>query len=502
MAGDVCDKTCDGSKPNIDPSADPDYKSFKDLYTCIENKCVIQLGSCNQDEACRNCFAEDAPDYCFGIDAFVAVIDCTMCSCTEKEGTEYCTDKSPGQVVPVPAGEDNGPKECTPKETMTGANAIMEFAKCSDLDGLGILVSEFDQNNFGMLDQFEACAHSFRDEESHGGHTALGCMKVLQNAITNPTVEGKDDAPVEAISALAKNLYDHAESFCDCSKKASDECPLCPKFMNFKTLLYESLDACDSLDMIDCDSWSEFWKPCKDNLESTFGSSEFANKDQCEYTKNDCGGAGAFPAFRRLDCEGEISDDAWNFYKKFGKKCLKGSDGIAPSDIPAPPPNNNPVPAPTKAPDSKPSAANKPTPKPYVPEDGGGSKPYVPADDRGSSSSNSDASSSKKKSHWFRNLVIILALGGIGYYVYKKRNDGFNFVQYRRRVFGNRFGGGGFDYGMVNMGTGENEMYSNLNSSTMFEPPSLPPTPQMMGGPSMMQSMGQMGQHMMGTEMT
>jgi hypothetical protein len=66
--------------------------------------------------------------YCFGVDTFVAVIDCTMCSCTEKEGSEYCSDKSgPGQVIPpsTPDDDDNKkqPKPCTPKETMAGASA-------------------------------------------------------------------------------------------------------------------------------------------------------------------------------------------------------------------------------------------------------------------------------------------------------------------------------------------------------------------------------------------
>jgi len=126
VAGEVCAKTCDGSKPDVDPNEDPDYKSFKDLYNCIEDKCVIQLGACQDDPTCKDCFAEDAPDYCYGIDTFVAVIDCTMCSCTDKEGSDYCTDKSaPGQVIPpVPIDPDqSGPKACTPKETMAGASA-------------------------------------------------------------------------------------------------------------------------------------------------------------------------------------------------------------------------------------------------------------------------------------------------------------------------------------------------------------------------------------------
>lgn len=126
VAGEVCSKTCDGSKPSLDPESDPDYKSFKDLYNCIEEKCVIQLGACQDDPSCKDCFAEDAPDYCYGIDSFVAVIDCTMCACTDKTGSDFCTDKSaPGQVIP-PApwdSDESKPKACTPKETMAGASA-------------------------------------------------------------------------------------------------------------------------------------------------------------------------------------------------------------------------------------------------------------------------------------------------------------------------------------------------------------------------------------------
>jgi hypothetical protein len=363
--------------------------------------------------------------------------------------------------------------------------SIMDFSKCSDMDEVGILISDFDQNNFGQLDAFETCAHSFRDEANHGGHTALGCMQILKSAITNPIVNGNDDAPKEAISALAKSLYDHGESFCDCAKKASDACPLCPSFMSFKTILYESIDACQSLDAIDCDSWNEYWKDCRDNLQREYQTSDFSGKEQCDYAKSGCGGVGAFPAFRRLDCEGEIPDEAWNFYKKFSKGCLKGADGIPPGDSPTPKPY---VPSPTPPPASAPTpvkptgdnptpkpyapSGNKPTPKPYIPS-GDNPSPYVPSKDQ--------PAQPKKKSKWFRNLLIILCLGGAGYYVYKRRNEGFNFVQYRRRVFGNRFGGG-FDYGLVNTRPMESEMFSNLNSSTTFEPPSLPLTPQMMMG--------------------
>jgi len=476
VAGEVCSKTCDDTKPNVDPSKDKDYKEFKDLSSCIEKKCVVQLGACDKISDCQKCFADDAPDYCYGIDEFVAIIDCTMCSCTEKTGSEFCTNKSaPGKVMPPPAPKGNTKnslKQCTPKETQYGTSAIMDFSSCVDLDSVSLLITDFDQNNFGQLDSFESCAHSYRDEDNHGGRTALSCMQILKNAMINPTVDDKKDAPKEAISALAGNLYDHAGTFCDCSKKASDACPLCPSFTNFKTILYESIDACQSLDVIDCDSWNEFWTPCKNNLQSEFGTSEFTDKEQCIFVKNDCGGAGPFPAFRRLDCEEEIPEEGWDFYKLFSKKCLKGSDGVAPTEHPSPTssaPKAIPVKpklAPTLAPVPTPTdPGERPTPKPYIPADDD-AQPYLPSSDV----------EKTNKLRWFRRFLVLSTIVGIGYYSQKKRNDGFDFTRYRRR---------GFQYGMVNSnGVGESEMYGNLNSSTTFEPPTLPPTPQMtMGDP-------------------
>lgn len=363
---------------------------------------------------------------------------------------------------------------------MKGAKAVMDFSQCSNMDDIAVMVTDYDQSNFGQLDQFETCAHSFADEENHGGHTALSCMQILHNAMTTPMSNTNNkNPPSEAIMSLARDIYQNGEAFCDCAKKASDDCPLCPSFMNFKSLLYESLDACTALDQIDCDSWAEFWKPCRDNVETEFGGADFKMREQCNYMKAGCGGAGAFPSFRRLDCAGEIDNEAWDFYRKYEKNCLRGDDGKPPDDSPSAPvskPSTPPAAKPTKTP------ASSPTMVPYVPSDDDFTpKPYVPSDSRGSG-----RSSTKSKSHWFRNLFFICCLGGGGYYVYKKRYLGeqFNFMQYRRvRNFGNF--GADEDHG---------GMYANLNSSTSFEPPSLPPTPQMMGGydngPQQMQTFG------------
>lgn len=122
-------------------------------------------------------------------------------------------------------------------------------------------------------------------EENHGGHTALGCMQILVNAMNSNL--GDDDAAkednAESIAALADLLYHQAGTFCDCAAKASDSCPLCSSFVHVKTLLYESLDACQSLDEIDCDAWMEFHAPCKDKILSKFGSVDFNSDEQCKF---------------------------------------------------------------------------------------------------------------------------------------------------------------------------------------------------------------------------
>jgi hypothetical protein len=122
-----------------------------------------------------------------------------------------------------------------------------------------------------------------------------------------------------------------------------------------------------------------------------------------------------------------------------------------------------------------PSDNNKPSssdgdgtdPKPYVPSDD--PKPYVPSDSKSSTDTKK-----KKKSHFLRNLLLLCLIGGGGYYYYKRRADAFNFGRYRRTR--------NFDFEGGESGGG---MYSNLNNSTSFEPPTLPPTPTAMMGTEM-----------------
>ena len=301
-------------------------------------------------------------------------------------------------------------------------------------------------------------------------------MQILVNAINEDYRPGE---PTEAISQLASLLYNEGSTFCDCAKKASDECPLCPSFYNFKTLLYESLDACQSLDMIDCDAWNEFQEPCKVNLMAKFGSVNLGAEEQCEYMISDCGGAGPFPSFRRLDCQSELPAGSWDFYIEFEKFCYQGNAGPEPPSAPVPLPPPVPLPAPIPAP---PVPTKRPTyyenVKPSIQPPPSDRKPYVPPEDRGKPTYKS--ADEKKSSHWFRNLLLICLAGGIGYYIYKRKSE-FSMVRYRRiggmgGGFGFRGGGGGFNVDDGDM------MYSGLSleSSTNFEPPSLPPTPMSM----------------------
>jgi hypothetical protein len=285
IGGNSCARTCSG-KPNINPNDDPDYKTYKDMFTCIEAKCLIQVGACKADVTCAPCFNPDAPEFCFANDNFNAVIDCGLCTCGDQENKEFCNSKAtPGAISPLkPLKPDEpvAPKACTAAETLKGASSVMAFATCSSFDQIGMMVTDFDENNFGALDSFEACAHSFKNEASHGGRTALGCMTILYNAIINPG-DSSSGVPTDAIASLANLLYHDAEGFCECTSKANADCPLCPSFHHFKTLLYESLDACKSLDEIDCDAWNEFYTPCKKNVEEKFGSVDFTDHNQCKF---------------------------------------------------------------------------------------------------------------------------------------------------------------------------------------------------------------------------
>jgi hypothetical protein len=57
VAGNSCTNTCTG-RPTEDPTKDPDYKQFKTMSQCINEKCPIQIGACESDKVCIDCFRD------------------------------------------------------------------------------------------------------------------------------------------------------------------------------------------------------------------------------------------------------------------------------------------------------------------------------------------------------------------------------------------------------------------------------------------------------------
>ena len=503
IRGDICEKTCDG-RPHKDMQDSPGYTRYKDMLGCIKKKCIIQVGACDKDVGCQPCMNETPLLSCYSNDNYNALIDCTLCKCqTDDEDKdvdipldEYCQEKEASGAKPQNPKKEAAAKNktgvsqiCNAAQTLHGSGAVMEFAQCSSVDSVSAMITDYDENNFGALDSFEACAHSFKNDVMHGGKKAIDCMRILYNSQSSPGVSEDTVAPVDDIKSLSKNLYNNAESFCTCAAEAAKESPLCKSFMHFKTLLYETLDACKALDEIDCDAWNEFYDPCKTNLVEKFEMIDFNNPNQCEYVSNGCGHVGPFPAFRKLDCgKTETPKQAWDFFIEYDRACLGGSTSGGDRDSPT---KTTPVSPPSAAPKgeagagagstphedaSEPVPAAPTSPKKYVPPPDDEDK-STPASDYNPPTYPSDVKP-KKKRHVFAWFLILCTAGGAFLY-HKRRSNSFDFVRYRRpRNWGNESGM------MSGMMGGESEVYSGFNGNmgeSSFEPPSLPPTPSAYG---------------------
>ena len=521
---DSCPNTCDSSRPDTNIN-DPNYKSYKDMEACIEKKCLIQVGSCAQDGSCSECMQDESPDFCYANDNFNALIDCSMCSCTESRPL-YCESKDsaansktasssgssaashegnakPASGAATAGSATGGTAVCGPQETLKGTNALLTFSECAQVDQMMAMVTDFDNDNFGALDLFEECAHTYQKEPMHGGKNALDCMKILHNIIIEESEEedapkkniGKDSKGGElpekvavAISTLATHLYRDAESFCECSSGVNKETPMCSSFINFKTLLYESVDACISLDQIDCAAWEEFYTPCKQNLIQMFDTVNFDNRAQCDYVEKQCGGAGPFPAFRRLDCGGEIAKPAWDFHTMYTRGCVSEAAPSSPSAPYSPVPKPTPVSPPLspKIPPSTPkqydpkkpySSNSKPEEKkPYSsnskPDE---KKPYYSSSSEEDSEPEPSKSYEKSSGHFFRNTFFAFTIVSVaGFVWYKKRRENFDYYRFRQLRQARNYGGG------LNPAGGGDYAGISLDDSCSFEPPSLPPTPSTM----------------------
>lgn len=497
VAGDKCAQTCDHFPTKKELSNDPEYKTYKKLFSCVKTKCVIQLGSCAKSNVCNPCLGnKDSNDDCYSNSEYNALVECSLCNCAEQVSTaSFCENKAPDQSKSNTKSKTNSTvvPQCNSDQIKKGSGAAMKFSKCSNIDSVVATLSTFDQNNFGELDLFEDCAHVFAREPLHGGKKALECMNILVNAIKNrrlsheshitndptknidsfhhqfsgfmstifKTLEAskqskKPETPEAAISALAEKIYKDGENFCGCATEATKQTPACSSFINFKVLLYESLDACQALDEIDCAAWEEFHAQCKKNLQLQFQNIDLRSKKQCDYIEDRCGGAGPFPAFRRLDCDKEIPKQAWDFYLDYSNKCVKG--------VLPPEPHQNPRPAPSPNNKHKSIPYHSPT-TPYVaPPDSTAEPsnvepdPYVPEE-------------KKHKHHFFLFFVLFCSVGAAGYWYKKRKMDYFDYTRYRR-VRARNYGQDG------NMFEG----LSGNNAASSFEPPSLPPPPSQLKG--------------------
>lgn len=299
-------------------------------------------------------------------------------------------------------------------------------------------------------------------------------MKILENATVNPgkaTDKSKTDLPIHAISSLAKDLLYNGEKFCDCSFRASSTTPVCQDFIHFKTLLYESLDACRALDSIDCDAWAEFYVPCKSNLVDQFRSIDFRNKkQQCDYVKNRCGNVGPLPSFRHLNCAQEITQEAWNFYLDIEENCLKKDAPVNPSaPASSDPQNNSKLPLEdTMKDDDLPPPEDAPGGgfMPYYQNNNEQKKKYIPPEKRRKASSTG---------HKVRNIVFFFILAGGAYWYFRTRYGDFDYRSFRRSVTSRS--NYHYYYGGSEDGSAMYDSLTMQNAQATFVPPTLPPPP-------------------------
>eukprot|EP00555_Chaetoceros_dichaeta_P014070 CAMPEP_0198275572 /NCGR_PEP_ID=MMETSP1447-20131203/64846_1 /TAXON_ID=420782 /ORGANISM="Chaetoceros dichaeta, Strain CCMP1751" /LENGTH=847 /DNA_ID=CAMNT_0043970455 /DNA_START=137 /DNA_END=2680 /DNA_ORIENTATION=- len=459
VGGDECENTCKGQSDEEPHKDDSDHHSYEVMEKCIESTCLIQLATCEGYQSCVSCMkANEAPAYCYSDPNFNALVSCSLCNCVPEASSaegfdEYCATMD---IKPTESETGKMP-ECNADQILLGVSAVLTYSGCSYIGFEAAVSTDFDNDHFGRLDAFESCATAYTTEAFHGGKTALDCMRILQLAVKSPTEDVTD--PADAISNMANHLYNDGKKFCDCSATASEECPVCLDFKNFKTLMYESLDACRALDDIDCAAWAEFSTPCQTNMLTQFGNAAFSTQTQCDYVHDGCGKAGPFPSFRNIDCENEIEDtEAWDFYQLFASNCLKDQNNNTPA-----PADKSPVPV------SPPSKTNLVPTSQYSGRTSQPTRQYIPDGSTADSNSNSSDDEKKKSSGgggfkkflWF----IFFCIAGGGCYWYYKRTREFDYVRFRRA---RNYGGDS---------TGMYEGSSMENSASSFEPPSLPPPP-------------------------
>eukprot|EP00592_Proboscia_alata_P007472 CAMPEP_0194360080 /NCGR_PEP_ID=MMETSP0174-20130528/7384_1 /TAXON_ID=216777 /ORGANISM="Proboscia alata, Strain PI-D3" /LENGTH=869 /DNA_ID=CAMNT_0039131365 /DNA_START=117 /DNA_END=2726 /DNA_ORIENTATION=+ len=473
MGYNACENTCTDVP-------EPDNTAYEKVAECVSTKCLVQFQSCQASDSCLGCLeTPDTPAYCFTNVNYDALVTCSICQCSE-ERPEYCMERgstSGNSGSQIPAGQAG---MCNAQQILGCSAAVVEFSACSNVNSIDSIISEWNNDNFGGLDTFEACAHSYANSRSHGGNSAMDCMKKLVNIIDDENPYQLSETSNDAVKELATKLYHEPEYICDCTEIANKDCPFCKSFSYFKILVRETIDACQALDEIDCPAWEEFSRICKSNMMSSFNRADFATSDQCDFIHNGCGGAGPFPAFRRLDCGNEIPKTSWDFYQTYEKNCDYDSGSTSSSSSGSSSSNTYPIPVPSPhavvTSPTRPPHPEKPPPKPYKPGKTTPSKPYTPPYKAPEKEKDSDTSTEeeeieyksitaqpKKHHRVFMWLFIVCGVFG-GAFFYKRRdNMNMDYVRYHR----SRTAPATDDFG------GET-MFNSLNTGS-FQPVSLPP---------------------------
>jgi hypothetical protein len=350
VGGNQCANTCQGgAEPEpIDPGhVDPDDgDDAAEQVQCMMSHCAIQYADCVSDFMnCLPCLSDYTQSYCVTNGKFEALTRCEQCYCVE--GMESSCDGDGD-------GGGGGPPTCSGTQIGLGGQAVVEWQTCTGIGDAANLITDWNEDNFGSLDQFERCSHQYTNDANHGGHKAEDCMQILFDSANSKNSD--------IITDIASELYWKPGKMCGCSSDAWTGVPTCNTFSRFKVLVHETLDACNSLDEIDCDAWKEFSDKCQVNVMQEYGVIDFYKRKQCDYVKEGCGNSGAFPAFRKLDCGGEIPKKNWDFWNLYSTGCALAAE----SDDDYVPPEPNPTPTP---PTPTPPTPTPPTPTPPAPVD-------------------------------------------------------------------------------------------------------------------------------------
>jgi len=311
IGGKMCENTCDKKMDEVDTGDNQDNEvDAEEFGKCMSEKCLVQMGICTNDAIhCSTCLGMWKPTYCYTNTNYMNVIDCGMCNCLEGN-EEECERREKKSKKFSPKSLP----ECTQTQNIEGGGSLIEWASCAEVGSVSSLLTDWDENNFGGIDSFEACAHEYNSDPKKSNRTALECTQILVDIMASPT-------EMDVVESITAKLYTDAPALCDCTYDAYDKAPLCKDFARLRTILHETLDACNALDQIDCPAWEEFSIPCKKKMEAKFNKIDFKDKKQCEFIEAGCGGVGPFPVFRRQDCGKEISKLTWDFHTEYGTNC-------------------------------------------------------------------------------------------------------------------------------------------------------------------------------------